>query len=159
MTILSATFGSYISAYACPCKVVADDKPHRQKVRKLPDFAASAMDEVVIVDHDHYLDSAANSSTEFEWVRKEPGYWQAVLDSVHAEEERRAAKAKKLAETTKDEWITKVKAYVHKILTRKEWKSEPKALEAVQAEGAALVEAGTWLLDSVTEKDDLIHLA
>ena len=64
-----------------------------------------------------------------------------------------------MAKTTKDGWIARVKAYVHKILTRKEWKSEPKALEAVQAEGAALVEAGTWLSDSVTEKDDLIRLA
>ena len=64
-----------------------------------------------------------------------------------------------MAETTKDGWVAKVKAYVHKILTRKEWKSEPKALEAVQAEGAALVEAGTWLLDSVIEKSDLISKA
>ena len=124
---------------------------HRQKFKKLPDFAASACDSVNIIDHDFYVELAAQSSTGFEWIKKSPGYWKAVLDSVHAEEDRRAKKAKKLAETTKDDWVAKVKAYVHKILTRKEWKSEPKALEAVQAEGAALVKAGTWLLDSVIE--------
>ena len=57
---------------------------------------ASACDDVQMVDHDHYLDSAAQSSTEFEWVKKQPGYWQAVLEEVKVEENRCANKAKKL---------------------------------------------------------------
>ena len=99
-----------------------DEVTHRKKDKQLSDFAASAMDEIQIVDHDHYLDSAAANSTEFEWTKKEPGYWQAVLDAVHTEENRRATKAKKLASTTKDDWVAKVKAFVHAILTRTEWK-------------------------------------
>ena len=79
-------------------KTSVDDWSHRKKVKKLPDFAASACDETQIIDHDHYLESATQTGTEFDWVKKEPGYWQSVLESVRAEEDRRATKAKKLAE-------------------------------------------------------------
>ena len=40
------------------------------------------------------------------------------------------------------------KALVVKNLTRKEIQSDPKAIEAIQKEGRALVEAETWLEDT-----------
>ena len=72
---------------------------------------------------------------------------------------RRAEKVKKLQSTTPDDFKSRVRAYVHKILSRKEWQGDKKAIEAVQAEGAALIEAGTWLMDSVIEKDELVRVA
>ena len=66
VSYLGALFGSYVSAYACPCKASVDEEPHRKKVKKLPDFAASACDDVNIIDHDFYVESAAQSNTGFE---------------------------------------------------------------------------------------------
>ena len=45
---------------------------------------------------------------------------------------------------------------VTKLLDRREWKDDEKALGAVRDEGAKLLRTGTWLPDSVREKDDLI---
>ena len=47
-------------------------------------------------------------------------------------------------------------AAVTKLLDRKETFRNQKAMDAVTAEGQALVKAGTWLEDTVTEKDDVI---
>ena len=47
-------------------------------------------------------------------------------------------------------------AFVHKLLDRKEWQGNPQCRQAVLNEADALVAAGTWSLDTVTEKDDLI---
>ena len=33
VSYLAASFGSYVSAYACPCKTVQDDGSHRKKVK------------------------------------------------------------------------------------------------------------------------------
>ena len=48
-------------------------------------------------------------------------------------------------------------AFVHKLLDRKEWDAE--ARKAIRAEADALVQEGTWLLETVTEKDELLDWA
>ena len=47
-------------------------------------------------------------------------------------------------------------AFVHKLLDRKDWQSNPKARAAVRTEADALVGAGTWSYSTVMEKDQLI---
>ena len=62
-----------------------------------------------------------------------------------------------LAEAAKSEGLTY--AAVTKLLERSEMYSNPKAVDAVRAEGKALVEAGTWNESTVIEKADLIRKA
>ena len=45
---------------------------------------------------------------------------------------------------------------VTKLLDRLEMFADPKAMQAVRDEGQALVDAGTWRMDRVREKDELI---
>ena len=52
-----------------------------------------------------------------------------------------------------------VRLGVTKLLERWEMHSDPKAIAAVKAEAAALVEAGTWDESSVIEKEQLLELA
>ena len=92
-------------------------------------------------------------------INDDPAYWTSVLDTIRIEEERRTAKRAQLDAVTLPDFKTRLKAFVHKILSRKEWQGDRKATAAVQAEGAALIEAGTWLMDSVVEKDDLVRKA
>ena len=47
-------------------------------------------------------------------------------------------------------------ANVTKLLDRKEHYRDPKAREAIRLEGESLVDKGTWLLQTVIEKKDLI---
>jgi hypothetical protein len=94
------------------------------------------------------------------WVTtKDPKYWESVLDTIRLEEERRAQKRSSFESLTLKDYKSRIQAYVHKVLTRKEWQADQKAVEAVQKEGAALIEAGTWLLDTVIEKEELIKKA
>merc|ERR1712015_382711 len=44
---------------------------------------------------------------------------------------------------------------VTKLLDRSDWRSNPKAMQAVHEEADKLVGAGTWDLESVVEYDDL----
>jgi len=149
-------FGSYVGAYACPCVISTEDS-HREKDRPITDFAGTASNEILGVDLD--FDDEPNEFVEGAIRNKDPKYWSAVLDTIKEEEERRAAKRAELNSHTLGNFKERAKAYVHKLLSRKEWKDDSKALEAVQKEGAALIEAGTWLMDSVVEKDQLIHKA
>jgi len=50
-------------------------------------------------------------------------------------------------------------AAVTKLLDRSEYFSNPQAMDAIKAEGKALVDHGTWLEDTVIEKDDLLQRA
>ncbi len=50
-------------------------------------------------------------------------------------------------------------AVVTKLLDRSETRSNPKAIEAVKKEARALLEADTWLEDTVIEKSDLVAKA
>ena len=51
----------------------------------------------------------------------------------------------------------KISALVTKLLDRAEYRSNPHAIEAIKSEGKALVDVGTWLESTVTEKDHLIR--
>ena len=62
-----------------------------------------------------------------------------------------------LAQAAKSEGLTY--AAVTKLLERSEMYSNPKAVDAVRAEGQALVEAGTWNESTVIEKSELIAKA
>ena len=58
------------------------------------------------------------------------------------------------------DWLPwSVRLGVTKLLERWEMHSDPKAIAAVKAEAAALVEAGTWDESSVMEKEELLELA
>ena len=48
---------------------------------------------------------------------------------------------------------------VTRLLDRKEMISDPEARKAVKAEGAALIEEGTWLEDTIINRDDPIAWA
>jgi len=52
-----------------------------------------------------------------------------------------------------------VPAAVTKLLDRKQTLSDPEAIKAVRTEGAALTAEGTWQLDTVVEKDELLARA
>ena len=45
---------------------------------------------------------------------------------------------------------------VTKLLDRRDWKSDKRAVQAVREEGQKLLKAGTWLENTVIERDDLI---
>ena len=49
-----------------------------------------------------------------------------------------------------------VPGLVTKLLDRKEYKTNPRAIQAIKEEGQGLQEAGTWDLSSVREREDLI---
>jgi hypothetical protein len=53
----------------------------------------------------------------------------------------------------------KAHAMVTKLLDRSETRTNPKAIEAVKKEGRALLEADTWLEDTVIEKSELVAKA
>jgi hypothetical protein len=48
-----------------------------------------------------------------------------------------------------------VSAMVTKLLDRKDWRKDPLAMKAIQAEAAGLLQEKTWLLETVIEKKDL----
>jgi len=54
-----------------------------------------------------------------------------------------------------DEQSSVLRAAVTKLLDRKEWSRDPKALEAIRKEGEGLVAEQTWLAETVIEKADL----
>jgi len=53
----------------------------------------------------------------------------------------------------------RIPSYVHKLLSWKETRYNPEAIEAVRAEVSSLAELGTWDVANVMEKDDLIAWA
>ena len=52
-----------------------------------------------------------------------------------------------------------IAACVTKLLDRKEWRSDPKALDAIKAEASGLLAEKTWLEETVIEKADLLQWA
>ena len=50
-------------------------------------------------------------------------------------------------------------ALVTKLLDRKEYYRDPRAKQAIRDEGRSLVDQGTWLLNTVTEKQELLNRA
>ena len=52
-----------------------------------------------------------------------------------------------------------IAACVTKLLDRKEWRNDPKALDAIKQEAAGLLKEKTWLEDSVIEKSELLDWA
>ena len=58
-----------------------------------------------------------------------------------------------------DECAPIIPALVTKLLSRQEVRGNPRAIQAIAEEGRALVDAGTWLEDTVIEKDQLIARA
>jgi hypothetical protein len=52
-----------------------------------------------------------------------------------------------------------IEAAVHKAVPRGEWKTNPKASEAIEKEGNALMDAGTWDFNTATFRDEIIEKA
>ena len=137
-TMLSSIFGSHGHAPAMPCCKPTVQCEHREHEVIVPDFGMSP-----------------NHMPDY------PVMWDATLEAPPTVPITPTCSFSNDLGVTPhgspglDPYITDAFAAVTKVMERREWKGDAKALEAIRAEAAGLLSEGTWLLDTVIEKSDL----
>ena len=143
-TYLSAQYGYNKRVPAMPLIAVQPDEVHRQHETDIPNFGASPMmtptgftfDLEEVLD-DENIRAIATHYRETMESRIQTG---GLIPSIE-----------ELSDTLKCYQV------VTKLLKRSEWGDS--SYEAIRAEASGLLKSGTWLEDTVMEKDDLIGKA
>jgi len=128
-TILSSLFGSYAHAPAMTCVKPCCQTKHREKDVVIPEHAVSP-----------------NHMPSY------PDLWDETPEVSPLSSEPTPSSSSSSLPLSRDERLS---ACVTKLLDRKEWAGDARALEAIRKEAQGLLAEKTWLPETVIEKTEL----